>query len=86
MFVGDIIILRVGGHGQEPKGDLHVLQIGIHGATGKELAEIGLLNESRDTRRRGRKVQIYRKSSWEELTDAAKSEAERLQIPRSVFE
>ena len=34
MFVGDIIILRVGGHGQEPKGDLHVLQIGIHGATG----------------------------------------------------
>ena len=35
MFVGDIIILRVGGHGQEPKGDLHVLQIGIHGATGE---------------------------------------------------
>ena len=59
---------------------------GVVKQAAKELAEIGLLNEDRDSRRRGRKVQIYRKSPWEELTDAAKSEAERLQIPRSVFE
>ena len=52
----------------------------------KELAEVGLLNEDKDSRKRGRKVQFYRKSPWDELTDAAKSEAERLQIPRSVFE
>ena len=53
----------------------------------EELAEVGLLNEIKDSRRKqGRKVQFYRKSPWEELTDAAKSEAERLQIPRSVFE
>ena len=52
----------------------------------EELAEVGLLNEDKDLRKRGRKVQFYRKSPWEELTDAGKSEAERLQIPRSVFE
>ena len=52
----------------------------------EELAEVGLLSEIKDSRKRGRKVQFYRKSPWEELTDAAKSEAERLQIPRSVFE
>ena len=52
----------------------------------EELAEVGLLNEDKDSKKRGRKVQFYRKSPWDELTDAAKSEAERLQIPRSVFE
>jgi len=52
----------------------------------EELAEVGLLSEIKDSTRKGRKVQFYRKSPWEELTDAAKSEAERLQIPRSVFE
>ena len=30
-------------------------------------------------------MQFYRKESWDDLTDGAKNEAERLQIPRSVF-
>ena len=51
-----------------------------------ELAEVGLLKEDKDSKKKGRRVQFYRKVSWDELTDAAKSEAERLQIPRSVFE
>ena len=59
---------------------------GVVKQAAEELAEVGLLKEDKDTRKRGRKVQFYRKVSWDELTDAAKSEAERLQIPRSVFE
>ncbi len=51
-----------------------------------ELAEVGLLREDRDSKKRGRRVQFYRKVSWDDLTDDAKKEAERLQIPRSVFE
>ena len=51
-----------------------------------ELAEVGLLREDKDSIRRGHGVQFYRKESWDDLTDGAKNEAERLQIPRSVFE
>ena len=51
-----------------------------------ELAEVGLLKEDKDSKRRGRKVQFYRKQVCDELTDGAKNEADRLQIPRSVFE
>ena len=51
-----------------------------------ELAEVGLLKEDKDSKKKGRRVQFYRKVSWDELTDDAKNEADRLQIPRSVFE
>ena len=44
------------------------------------------MNEDKDSRKRGRRVEFYRKSSWDELSDGAKSIAEQLQIPRSVFE
>ena len=59
---------------------------GVVKQAAEELAEVGLLKEDKGTRKRGRKMQFYRKSSWDELTSEAKSEAERLQIPRSVFE
>ena len=52
----------------------------------EELAEVGLLKEMTDAKNRGRKVQFYRKVPWDELAEDAKSEASRLQIPRSVFE
>ena len=52
----------------------------------EELAEIGLLQEDKDATKKGRKVQFYRKMSWDELTESNKNEAERLQIPRSVFD
>ena len=51
-----------------------------------ELAEVGLLKEDKDSKKRGRRVQFYRKVSWDEMTDDAKSETNRLQIPRSIFE
>ena len=51
-----------------------------------EHTEVGLLNEDKDSRKRGSRVQFYRKSSWDELSDGAKSIAEQLQIPRSVIE
>ena len=51
-----------------------------------ELAEVGLLKEDKDAKKKGRRVQFYRKVSWGELTDDAKNEADRLQIPRSVFD
>ena len=50
-----------------------------------ELAAIGLLTELK-AKKKGRKVQFYQKTTWDDLTDDAKNEAERLQIPRSVFE
>ena len=60
---------------------------GVVKQAAEELAEVGLLNEDKDSRKkRGRRVQFYRKSSWDELSDNAKSIAEQLQIPRSVFE
>ena len=51
-----------------------------------ELAEVGLLKEDRDAKKRGRRVQFYQKVTWGELTEGAKNEADRLQIPRSVFD
>jgi predicted transcriptional regulator len=51
-----------------------------------ELAEVGLLKEDKDSKKKGRRVQFYQKVTWDELTDDAKNEADRLQIPRSVFE
>ena len=51
-----------------------------------DLAAVGLLKEVKDAKKKGRRVQFYRKTTWDELTDDAKSEAERIQIPRSVFE
>ena len=51
-----------------------------------ELAEVGLLKEDRDAKKKGRRVQFYQKVTWEELTEGAKNEADRLQIPRSVFD
>ena len=59
---------------------------GVIKQAAEELADVGLLKEDKDIRKRGRKVQFYRKLSWDDLTSGAKSEAERLQIPRSVFE
>jgi len=59
---------------------------GAVGQPADELVEVGLLREDKDSERRGRRVQFYRKVSWDDLTDDAKNEAERLQIPRSVFE
>ena len=50
-----------------------------------ELAEVGLLREDKDSIRRGRRVQIYRKVPWDELTDDAQNEAVRLQIPLRIF-
>ena len=53
----------------------------------EELADVGLLQENRESKmRKGRKVQYYRKATWDEMTDDAKSETNRLQIPRSIFE
>ena len=53
----------------------------------EELADVGLLQENSESKRRkGRKVQSYRKATWDEMTDDAKSETNRLQIPRSIFE
>ena len=52
----------------------------------EDLAEVDLLKEDKDSKKKGRRVQFYRKTTWDDLTDDAKSEAERLQIPRSVFE
>ena len=51
-----------------------------------ELAEVGLLRGQAPQKKRGRRVQSYRKVTWDELTDAAKSEADRFRIPRSIFE
>ena len=51
-----------------------------------ELAEVGLLKEDRDAKKRGRRVQFYRKVTWGDLTEDAKNEAARLQVPRSVFD
>ena len=52
-----------------------------------ELAEIGLLQEHKDDQKRfGRRVGCYRKMSWDAMTEDAKNEAKRLQIPRSVFD
>ena len=50
-----------------------------------DLAEVGLLKEDKERKKKSRRVQFYQKPTWDELTDDAKSEAERLQIPRSVF-
>ena len=36
--------------------------------------------------KKGRRVQFYRKITWDELTEDAKKEAERLRIPRNVFD
>ena len=53
----------------------------------EELADVGLLQENRESKmRKGRKVQSYRKATWDEMTDDAKSETNRLQIPRSMFD
>ena len=60
----------------------------------EQLAEVGLLKEDKDTKKKSefytkvsrRRVQFYKKVSWEELNEDAKSEAARLQIPRSTFE
>ena len=51
----------------------------------EELAEVGLLREDKESIRRGRRVQIYRKVPWDELTDDAQNEAVRLQIPLRIF-
>ena len=59
---------------------------GVIRQVAEELAEIGLLKEDKDARKRGRKVQFYQKVTWDDLTEGAKNEADRLQIPRSVFE
>ena len=52
----------------------------------EQLAEVGLLKEDKDSKKRGRFVQFYKKVGWDHLSDDAKREAERLQIPRSSFE
>ena len=51
-----------------------------------ELAEVGLLKQDSGSTKRGRRVQFYRKVTWDDLTDDAKNETERLQIPRSIFD
>jgi hypothetical protein len=51
-----------------------------------ELAEVGLLKEDREAKKRGRRVQFYRKVTWGDLTEDAKNEAARLQVPRSAFD
>ena len=51
-----------------------------------ELAEVGLLKAVTDAKKPGRSVQFYQKVTWGELTEGAKNEADRLQIPRSVFD
>ena len=61
------------------------LAIAIKAAT-EELADIGLLKEIRDAKKKGRKMQFYRKVLWDDLADDARSEAERLIIARDVFE
>ena len=68
----------------EPQGCTELLGA-IKEAT-EQLAEVGLLKEDKDSKKRGCFVQFYKKVSWDHLTDDAKSEAERLQIPRSSFE
>ena len=52
----------------------------------EQLAEVGLLKEDKDSKKKGRRVHYYKKVSWDVLTEEAKSEADRLQIPRTVFE
>ena len=53
----------------------------------EELADKGLLMENEEKKGKpGRKVQSYKKATWDEMTDDAKSETNRLQIPRSIFE
>ena len=51
-----------------------------------ELAEVCLLEEYRNAKKRSRRVQFYWKVTWDRLAEDAKNEADRLQIPRSIFE
>ena len=52
----------------------------------EQLAEVGLLKEDKSSKKKGRFVQLYTRVGWDHLSDDAKREAERLQIPRSSFE
>ena len=51
-----------------------------------ELAEIGLLQKDNNSKKKGRRMKFYRKGSWDAMTEDAKNETARLQIPRSVFD
>ena len=65
---------------------MHWTSFGDSSFAAEQLAEVGLLKEDKSSKKKGRFVQFYKKVGWDHLTDDAKSEAERLQIPRSSFE